>query len=103
MKKTKITKWDAIDYLKTEEDIQLFLETMFEDGTPEEITEAIGIVARARKMMSKIAKKSKVSRTSLYNSLSKEGSPSFKTLNFVANYLGYQFYLRPLDQHVKHA
>jgi DNA-binding phage protein len=42
MKKIKTYTWDTAKFLRDEKDILLYLETMFEDGTPEEIAEAIG-------------------------------------------------------------
>ena len=86
----KITKWDIVDHLKTEKDIEEFLEVVFEEGDIEFIPMALGAVARARKLMSKAAKHAGVGRESLYNSLSKGGNPEFKTVFSVMNTLGYK-------------
>ena len=102
MGKIKLYKWDTAEFLRNEEDIRLYLETVFEDGTAEEISEALGNVARARKMMGKIAKKANVHSKSLYRSLSKKGTPYFRTINYAVNSLGYQLTVTPLKQQTKH-
>ncbi|MDR1997140.1 MAG: putative addiction module antidote protein [Candidatus Margulisbacteria bacterium] len=53
----------------------------------------LGAVAKARKMMSKLAKKSGVGRESLYHSLSSKGNPNFKTIFNVIDLLGYNLKL----------
>ena len=44
------THWDSAEHLKTEEDIQLYLEACLEEGgdDPAFIVHALGVVARAR-------------------------------------------------------
>lgn len=96
MRKIKTTKWDAVDYLKTEEDIRYYLAAAFDDGDPELIAATLGDVAKARKLMGQIARKSKVNRSSLYRSLSKEGAPYFRTINTAVNSLGYKLTIAPL-------
>ena len=46
------TRWDSAEHLKTEEDIQLYLEACLEEAgdDPAFIVHALGVVARARKM-----------------------------------------------------
>ena len=46
------TRWDSAEHLKTEEDIQLYLEACLEEGgdDPAFIVHALGVVARARNM-----------------------------------------------------
>ena len=46
------TRWDSAEHLKTEEDIQLYLEACFEEAgdDPAFIVHALGVVARARNM-----------------------------------------------------
>lgn len=41
---------DYADHLQTPEDIAAYLEAMFEDGDPELIAHALGIVARSHGM-----------------------------------------------------
>lgn len=71
MKKIKISDlpdFDVVDYLKTDADIAEYLTVVLEDGDPALFVAAIGDIARA-KGMSDIAKKSGVTRESLYRAL----------------------------------
>ena len=92
----KTTKFDIVDYLKTEKDIQEYLEVFFDEGDYAHIPLALADIARARKAMTKAAKAAGVSRTSLYQSLSEEGHPAFETVAKVAHSLGYKLMLVPL-------
>lgn len=46
------TPWDSAEFLKTEEDIQLYLETCLEEAgdDPSSIEHALGVIARAKNM-----------------------------------------------------
>lgn len=46
------TRWDSAEYLKTEEDIQLYLEACLEEagGEPAFIAHALDVIARAKDM-----------------------------------------------------
>ena len=92
--KTEFTKWDVTDYLKTDEDIILFLEACFDEGGDDAafIAAAIGEVARARGMAS-IAEATGLTREGLYRTLSKQGNPSFSAVLKVMKALGIK--LRP--------
>jgi len=89
-KKTKIKdlkKFDVADYLKTEKDIAAYLSSVLEDGDPALFVAAIGDIARA-KGMTEIAKKSGVTRESLYRALKVEARPRFETVTRVVQALG---------------
>jgi probable addiction module antidote protein len=75
MKKVKLktTKWDVVDYLKTDEDMADYLEAAMEDGHPAVIATAIGNIARA-KGMTEVARKAGIGRVSLYKALSQRQS-----------------------------
>lgn len=88
--KTKIKdlkKFDVVDYLKTEKDIAAYLSAVLEDGDPALFVAAIGDIARA-KGMTEIAKKSGVTRESLYRALKVEARPRFETVTRVVRALG---------------
>lgn len=90
MKKIKINelpKFEVVDYLKTEEDIAGYLTAVLEDGDPALFVAAIGDIARA-KGMTDIAKKSGVTRESLYRALKIEARPRFETVTRVLHALG---------------
>jgi probable addiction module antidote protein len=96
MLKTK--KFDVVDYLKTEEEIEAYLNAFFEDGDYKYLPLALADIARARKAMTAAAKAAGVSRTSLYQSLSEEGRPAFETIAKVAQSLGYRLSLVPISK-----
>ena len=50
MRKVRTRPWDAADYLKTDADIDAYLEAALEDGDPQLITAALGDIAKARGM-----------------------------------------------------
>ena len=54
MRKVRTRPWDVADYLKTDADIDAYLEAALEDGDPQLITAALGDIAKA-KGMTKIA------------------------------------------------
>jgi probable addiction module antidote protein len=74
------------------------LEEAFSTDDPAFIAKAIGTVARARGM-SQIAKKSGLSRESLYKALSTDGNPEFGTIVRVMNALGLKFSVSPASAH----
>jgi probable addiction module antidote protein len=90
MKKIKIKdlpEFDVVDYLKTEKDIAAYLTAVLEDGDPALFVAAIGDIAKA-KGMTEIAKKSGVTRESLYRALKIEARPRFETVAKVIHALG---------------
>ncbi len=97
MTKEKLTKWDSAEYLKTELDINNYLEACFEDGDPQLITHALGVIARARGM-SQLAKDTGISREGLYKALTDNGNPEFSTVLKVFKALGLRLSLRPIKQ-----
>jgi probable addiction module antidote protein len=90
----KLRKWDSAEYLKTDEDIALYLEACIEaaDDDAAFIAKALGNIARARGM-TQLAKDTGLGRESLYKALSGEGNPSFATILKVVRSLGLE--LRP--------
>jgi len=92
----KTFKWDASEFLETEEDIAMYLSLAFEEGDPEAIALAIGNIAKARGM-TEIAKKAGVSRDSLYRSFRKGGDPRLTTLVGVMSSLGMKLTAEPAE------
>jgi len=76
--KKGFSKWDAAEYLNTEEDMQLYLEACVDedDGDGALIRAALGDIAKAKNMR-ELAKKVGISREGLYKALSEKGNPSF--------------------------
>lgn len=88
--KTKTTPYDTAEYLKTDEDMRLYLEACFEedDGDGALIRAALNDIARARGM-GQIAKAAGMARESLYKALSAEGNPSFSNMLKIIQSLGF--------------
>ncbi len=86
---SKLTKWDSSEYLKSDEDIEFYLEACFEVAGDDAafIAKALGNVARA-KGMSQLARDTGLGRESLYKALSGDGNPSFSTILKVMHALG---------------
>jgi probable addiction module antidote protein len=87
-------KYDVADYLKTDEEMTLYLEACFDEAGDDAafIASALGDIARA-KGMSDIAAATGLTREGLYRTLSKNGNPSFSAILKVMKALGLK--LRP--------
>src|SRR5690606_36290982 len=85
----KLRKWDIIEYLKTEEDMVMYLQACMDEAGDDAafIAAALGDIARA-KGMTQLAKETGLGRESLYKALSGEGNPSFGTILKVMHALG---------------
>lgn len=93
----KTTRWDSAEHLKTEEDIQLYLEACLEEAgdDPALIIHAFSVIARARNM-SQLARDTGLSREGLYKALSHDGNPTFATVAKIAKALGFKLTVEPL-------
>jgi probable addiction module antidote protein len=87
-------RYDAAEYLATEEDIAAYLEASAEEGDPAALVAALGAVARARNM-SKLSRDTGLTREGLYKALSGSGNPSFATVAKIAKALGFRVALQP--------
>ena len=88
------TKWDAADYLDSEEMITEYLNSALEDGDPAILSAALGDIARARGM-SQLSRETGVTRDGLYKALSPTGNPSFSTVQSVISALGLKVVVKP--------
>ena len=90
----KLRKWDTVEYLKTEDDMLMYLQACMDEAGDDAafIAAALGDIARA-KGMTQLAKDTGLGRESLYKALSGEGNPSFGTILKVMHALGIK--LRP--------
>lgn len=89
----KLNKWDAVDHLKSAEEMSLYLEACFEEdpGDGSLIRAALGDIARARGM-AQLARDTGLTREGLYKALSPEGNPEFSTVVKVIHALGLRLY-----------
>jgi probable addiction module antidote protein len=88
-------RYDAADYLGTEEDIAAYVEASAEEGDPTALLAALGAVARARNM-SRLSRDAGMTREGLYKALSSSGNPSFATVARIAKALGFRLALQPM-------
>ena len=87
----KLSKWDIVDYLDSEEAIAAYFEAVAEDNDPEYMVKAINNIARARGV-NELAQKMGVTREGLYKSLNGTTKPRFETICKALNALGFQFF-----------
>ncbi|MGV6473486.1 addiction module antidote protein [Azotobacter vinelandii] len=92
--KLKTRPFDAAHYLNSEEDIAAYLDVVLEDNDPRLLAVALGDIARARGM-TELARKTGLSRESLYKSLSGERVPNTETLLKVIHALGFKLTVTP--------
>lgn len=97
MNKIQTRPFNAHNYLHSEQDIEMYLQVVLEDGDPSLLAAALGDIARARGM-TQLAKDTGLSRESLYKSLSGERAPSSDTLFKVMHALGFKFTMQPLTE-----
>jgi probable addiction module antidote protein len=90
----KTIPFDAAEYLDTPESQAELIADALESGDPNYITNAIGVVARARGMTA-VAKDAGVTREALYRALSTKGDPRLSTLIGVMKALGIQLSAKP--------
>lgn len=91
-----LKKWDSAEYLKTADDMAMYLEACLEEAGDDAafIAKALGNIARA-KGMSQLSKDTGLGRESLYKALSGEGNPSFATILKVTRALGIRLHAAP--------
>ena len=81
MSKTKTSRYDVAEHLRTPEEMAAYLEVSLEEahGDAAVIAKALGDIARA-KGMTQVARDTGLSRESLYKALSGDRSPGFDTI-----------------------
>jgi probable addiction module antidote protein len=96
------TRFDASGLLDTPARRAAYLSAAFETGDPEEIRDALAVVARARGL-AEVARAAKLSRTSLYKTLGGNGNPEFATVVRVLACLGIRLTAMPAVERRKPA
>lgn len=71
--------WDAAEVLNSPADIAEYLDAYLEDGSPEELLQALNTIARSHGM-SALARETGISREALYRAFSDSGNPTLDTL-----------------------
>ena len=97
MSKTKTTRYDVAEHLRTPEEMAAYLEASLEEANGDSalIAKALGDIARA-KGMAQVARDAGLSRESLYKALSGDRSPDFDTVLKVLGALGLELHAGPV-------
>ena len=97
MAKTKTTRYDVAEHLRTPEEMAAYFEACLEEanGDAAFIAKALGDIARA-KGMSQVAREAGLSRESLYKALSGDRIPTFDTILKVVAALGLKLHAEAL-------
>ena len=93
----KTKRWDASEFLESQEDIDAYLEAAFETGDPKQITKALSNAAKAQGVMN-IANGTGLDGEHLYTSFNEDGNPTLITLTMVMDSLGYQLAVIPKNR-----
>jgi probable addiction module antidote protein len=98
MAKTKTSKYDVAEHLRTPEEMAAYLEACIEEanGDAAFIAKALGDIARA-KGMTQVARDAGLSRESLYKALSGERTPGFDTILKVVAALGLKLHAEAIQ------
>ena len=91
-------KFDAADYMKTEEDVRGLLRAAADEdpGNGAVIRAALKYVAQTQNM-SALARDAGLNRGNLYEALSENGNPTLATLLKVTSALGLRLRLEPVE------
>ncbi len=89
-----LSRFDAADYLLTEEDMAAYLAECAEGDDPRLVAHALGAIARARNL-SQLARDTGMTRAGLSRALAYDGNPSFATVSKVAKALGLKISVTP--------
>ena len=84
---TKTTRFDAAEYLDSEERQVAYITTALETGDADFVRDALGLVARARGM-GEVARNAGLNRESLYKALGDTGNPELRTVMRVLGAMG---------------
>ena len=93
---TRTTRFDAADYLNTEQRQVAYISAALETGDADFVRDALGVVARARSMGT-IAKNAGLNRESLYKALGEAGNPEFETVMRIMRAMGLTLSARPAN------
>jgi probable addiction module antidote protein len=88
----KVTKFDAADYLDSEETITEYLSACLEDENPDVFLAALSDVAKARGI-SRVAEAAGLGRESLYKALTPGAHPRYDTILRVVSAMGFKLTL----------
>lgn len=88
---------DISEYLNSPEAIAAYFNDILAEGNPALLAAALGDIARAHSM-TELARKSGMSRESLFNALRPDSSPRFETITKVCHALGLRLQMVPIQE-----
>jgi probable addiction module antidote protein len=91
---TTVTRWDAADYLKTDDDVAEYLAVAFETGEVDDVTHALATIARARGMTD-TARTAGLARGTLYKATREGANPTLSTFLAVLNAMNISLSAKP--------
>lgn len=92
-----LPKYEAADYLRTEEALVTFINEFLADCDARMFAEAILVACKA-KGMTEVAGKASIARESLYKALRPESQPRFDTMLKVLNAIGLRLLVQPIGR-----
>lgn len=94
----KYTRWDAADYIKTQEDVRGLLSAATDEdpGDGSVIRAVLRYIARTQNV-SALARHTGLSRSTINEALSEDGNPTLATLLKVTGALGLRLRLEAID------
>jgi probable addiction module antidote protein len=95
MKGAKSYEESLIKSLKDPAEASAYLQAALDDGDPKVFLLALKNVTLALGGVSKLAKKAKLNRETLYRTLSRRGNPELTTLHSIIGALGMEITIRP--------
>lgn len=93
-RRPRVSSYDSAAFLSTPELRQAYVEEALATRDPAFIATALGTVARAQGMAD-VARKSGLTRESLYKALSEKGNPAFATVLRVMDAMGLHLSVMP--------
>lgn len=90
----KVKELDAAEFLRSEEDMTMYLNAMIEENGLRGLQRGLGVVARA-KGMTEMAGQAGVGRQNLYKALSSDANPKIETISKVVDALGMKIAIAP--------
>jgi len=94
---TELARFDAADYLDSEEAMAEYLAACLEDSNPAVFLAALSDVAKA-KGMTEIARAAGLGRESLYKALAPGAHPRHETVQKVVRALGFELSVTPIKK-----
>lgn len=91
-----VSDWRAADYIQDEEDVIGYINGLLEEGDDELLLAALGDIARS-KGMTKLARRTGITRDGLYKALAASGNPSYSTVRKVLAALGLRLRVEACD------